>query len=143
MGEEQRRHEGVTMARFVTIGYGDRGGYDATDAAVLDAAHAHDAQLLSQGAQMGVAGTPVLVRNHDALGVQTRTGPFMRSDLPIGGFALIEAENTTRPWRWLPHRRARSPRASSRSGHSNRPRQRHPDRMSGRATGVPRVWCLG
>jgi hypothetical protein len=33
------------MAKFVTIGYGDREGYDRTDPAVRDAAHEHDARL--------------------------------------------------------------------------------------------------
>jgi len=32
------------MAKFVTTGYGDQAGYDRTDAAVRDAAHAHDAR---------------------------------------------------------------------------------------------------
>jgi hypothetical protein len=40
---------------------------------------------------MGIAGQPVQVRNHDAAGVDTSEGPFLRSDLPIAGFALIEA----------------------------------------------------
>jgi len=30
------------MPKFITIGYGDREGYDRTDADVRDAAHAHD-----------------------------------------------------------------------------------------------------
>lgn len=81
------------MAMFITIGYGDREGYDRTDRAVRDAAHEHDARLRSDGAVMGVAGAPVQVRNHDAAEVHTRTGPFMQSSLPVAGFALIEAES--------------------------------------------------
>lgn len=79
------------MTKFVTIGYGDREGYDRTDPGVRDTAHEHDAWLLSQGAQMGIAGTPVQVRNHDGAGVETEAGPFMRSALPVAGFAVIEA----------------------------------------------------
>ncbi len=79
------------MAMFVTIGYGDREGYDRTDPAVRDAAHVHDARLRSDGAVMGVAGAPVQVRNHDAAGVHTESGPFFQSSLPVAGFALIEA----------------------------------------------------
>ena len=79
------------MPRFVTIGYGDRAGYDRTDPAVRDAAHRHDGRLLAEGALMGIAGEPVQVRNHDGAGVGTNEGPFMRSDLPIAGFAVIEA----------------------------------------------------
>ena len=79
------------MARFLTIGYGDREGYDRTDPAVLDAAHAHDAQLSAEGTEMGIAGNPVQVRNHDGAGVERQDGPFMRSALPVAGFAVIEA----------------------------------------------------
>jgi hypothetical protein len=80
------------MATFVTIGYGDRQGYDSTPQAARDAAHAHDAQLLERGATMGIAERPTQVRNHDGAGVETADGPFMRADLPVAGFALIEAE---------------------------------------------------
>ena len=79
------------MARFVTIGYGDREGYEGTDPAVREAAHARDAQLRSQGAQMGIAGVPVQVRNPDSAGIDTTSGPFMRASLPVAGFAVIEA----------------------------------------------------
>lgn len=64
------------MAKFVTIGYGDQAGYDRTDAAVRDGAHAHDARLRRDGVDMGVAGQPVQVRNHDGAEVRTETGPF-------------------------------------------------------------------
>ena len=79
------------MPKFVTIGYGDRAGYERTPQPVRDAAHAHDAGLVSQGALIGIAGAPVQVRNHEAAGMETRDGPFMSSDLPIAGFAVIEA----------------------------------------------------
>jgi hypothetical protein len=79
------------MPWFITIGYGDSAGYERTDPAVRDEAHAHDARLRSAGILMGVAGTPVQVRNHDADGMRTQRGPFMRSDLPVAGFAVIEA----------------------------------------------------
>ena len=79
------------MARFMTVGYGDREGYDRTDPAVLDAAHAHDDRLRSDGTEMGMAGEPVQVRNHDGVGIETEDGPFMRSSLPVAGFAVIEA----------------------------------------------------
>ena len=81
------------MATFITIGYGNREGYDSTDVAVRDAAHEHDARLRGDGAVMGVAGAPVQVRNHDAGGVHTQHGPFMQASLPVAGFALIEAAN--------------------------------------------------
>jgi hypothetical protein len=79
------------VAKFVTIGYGDREGYDSTDPAVRDAAHAHDARLRGEGHEMGIAGRPLQVRNHDAAGVETQSGSFMRSALPVAGFAVIEA----------------------------------------------------
>jgi len=40
---------------------------------------------------MGIAGTPVQVRNPDAAQMEILEGPFMSSALPIAGFALIEA----------------------------------------------------
>ena len=79
------------MAKFVTIGYGDEGGYQQTDPEVRSAAHAHDARLVAAGVEMGIAGPPVQVRNHDGAGVRTEDGPFMRAPLPVAGFAVIEA----------------------------------------------------
>jgi hypothetical protein len=81
------------MAKFVTIGYGDQAGYDRTHAKVRNAAHAHDADLKARGAIIGMAGGPVQVRNHDDAGVKTGSGAFLKSELPIAGFALIEAED--------------------------------------------------
>lgn len=81
------------MTMFVTIGYGDRDGYDRTADDVRDAAHAHDAQLQEQGVVMGIAGQPVQVRNHDAAQVSTTPGAFMAAALPVAGFALIEADS--------------------------------------------------
>ena len=80
------------MPKFVTIGYGSRADYERTDAALRDAAHAQDARLLAAGAQIGVADSPVQVRNHDDAGVTVKTGSFMSSDLPVAGFAIIEAD---------------------------------------------------
>ncbi|WP_293676330.1 transcription initiation protein [uncultured Phenylobacterium sp.] len=81
------------MPTFLTIGYGDRAGYDRTPQAVKDAAHEQDAKLRFEGAVVGIAGAPVQVRNPDARGVETRDGPFMSSGLPVAGFAIIEADN--------------------------------------------------
>jgi hypothetical protein len=81
----------MTVQRFVAIGYGDRAGYDRTAVAVRDAAHAHDAKLQKDGALMGIADTPVQVRNTDSANVETAIGPFMTSSLPVAGFSIIEA----------------------------------------------------
>lgn len=81
------------MAKFITVGYGDEAGYQQTDPAVRDAAHAHDARMKAAGALIGVAGPPVQVRNHGDAGVQTSSGPYMSSRLPIAGFAVIDAVN--------------------------------------------------
>ena len=81
------------MTKFVTIGYGDRRGYDSTEASIRDAAHAHDARLREAGVVMGVAGPPVQVRNPDAAKIETKAAPFMTSSLPVAGFAVIEAKN--------------------------------------------------
>lgn len=66
------------MAKFLTIGYGDREGYDRTEPAVREAAHEYDARLRQAGADIGIAGMPVLVRNHDDAGVQMQDGPFLQ-----------------------------------------------------------------
>ncbi len=81
------------MPKFLTIGYGDEAGYNRTPAPIRDAAHRHDALLREAGAIVGIARTPVQVRNPEGHGVQTTAGAFMRSDLPLAGFALIDAEN--------------------------------------------------
>jgi hypothetical protein len=49
------------MPKFITIGYGDREGYDRTPEPVRDAAHAQDERLRRDGALMGVAGNPTQV----------------------------------------------------------------------------------
>src|SRR5438309_2332329 len=81
------------MAMFITIGYGDREGYDGTAPDVRDAAHEHDARLRGDGVLMGIAGPPVQVRNHDAARVSAEPGPYLQSSLPVAGFAVIEADN--------------------------------------------------
>lgn len=78
------------MPRFLTIGYGDRAGYDRTDPAVRDAAHRQDARLSAEGALIGRAGSPVQVRNPEAARLETREGAFMSAALPVAGFAIIE-----------------------------------------------------
>ncbi|HEX7303408.1 YciI family protein [Lentzea sp.] len=77
--------------KFVTIGYGDREGYDRMAATARDAAHAHDDRLRAAGAETGIAGPPVQVRNHGGAGTTVEEGPFLQSALPVAGFALIEA----------------------------------------------------
>ena len=79
------------MPKFITIGYGDETGYDRTAKPVRDAAHAADAERVRRGDVMGIAGKPVQVRNHDAAKVEVTQGAFLSADLPIAGFALIEA----------------------------------------------------
>ena len=81
------------MAKFVTIGYGDQAGYDRTEPTVRDAAHEHDARLKAGGALVGIAGKPVQVRNPEDSGVKTLEAAYMRTDLPIAGFALIDASD--------------------------------------------------
>ncbi|MDP9423350.1 MAG: YciI family protein [Pseudomonadota bacterium] len=83
------------MPKFVAIGYGDDAGYERTASDVRDAAHAHDDELRRCGALMGIAGSPVQVRNPDAAGVQTENAAFMSSPLPIAGFSVIEAADLT------------------------------------------------
>lgn len=79
------------MPHFITIGYGDPAGYDRTPQALRDQAHEQDDRLRHGGALMGIAGTPVQVRNHEGRGTRTEAGPFLTSALPLVGFAVIEA----------------------------------------------------
>ncbi len=81
------------MPRYLTIGYGDRAGYERTPQALRDAAHDHDRALVGQGALMGNAGAPVQVRNPESSGTEVLNAPFLASDLPVAGFALIEADS--------------------------------------------------
>ena len=79
--------------RFVTIGYGDEAGYQAADPGVLERAHAQDRRIAEAGHLIGVAGTPVQVRNDGGQSVVIDPGRYARSDLPIAGFAVIEADS--------------------------------------------------
>ncbi|CAN7208681.1 YciI family protein [Rhizobium sp. LjRoot254] len=81
------------MPKYITIGYGDQAGYDRTPHDVRQAAHDHDASLKERGVVMGIAETPVQVRNPDGTGVATKTGPYMSSNLPITGFSIMEAKD--------------------------------------------------
>ncbi|NNC01093.1 transcription initiation protein [Corallococcus exiguus] len=81
------------MPKYVTIGYGDQAGYDSIAPDIRNAAHAHDEELKRRGALMAIAGRPVQVRNHDAVGVVTEDGPFLSSSLPVAGFAIVEARD--------------------------------------------------
>jgi hypothetical protein len=40
---------------------------------------------------MGIAGSPVQVRNPDDTGIQTTEAAFMSASLPVAGFSMIEA----------------------------------------------------
>lgn len=81
------------MPKFVTIGYGDQAGYERTPQDVRDAAHAHEQRLRESGAMavVGIAGRPVQVRNHGAVGAQTTPRAYTDPVLPVAGFAVIEA----------------------------------------------------
>lgn len=81
------------MPKYITIGYGDRAGYDRTPQHVRQAAHEHDAWLKQRGVVMGIAQTPVQVRNPNGSGLLTKTGPYLESDLPIAGFSILEAKD--------------------------------------------------
>ncbi len=81
------------MASFITIGYGDAAGYDRVSDDCKQAAHARDDALRAAGALIGIAGTPVQVCNPESSGVRTEPGPYLRSALPIAGFAVLDAED--------------------------------------------------
>lgn len=81
------------MPQYLTIGYGDRAGYERTPQDQRDKAHAQDRALVASGARMGIAGAPVQVRNPEGAGTEVLNAPFLASDLPVAGFALIEADS--------------------------------------------------
>ncbi|OBH07537.1 MULTISPECIES: YciI family protein [unclassified Mycobacterium] len=81
------------MATFITIGYGDAAGYDRVSDECKKAAHGRDDELRAAGALIGIAGDPVAVRNPDSSGVRTEPGPYLRSALPVAGFAVFEADD--------------------------------------------------
>lgn len=83
--------EEARIPRYLTIGYGDRAGYDRTPQALRAAAHAKDDALRDKGVLMGIAGAPVQVRNPEGAGIETLNAAYQTSDLPVAGFALIEA----------------------------------------------------
>jgi len=83
------------MAKFLTIGYGDRAGYEKTPEDLRSAAHEQDKKLREGNALIGIAGTPVQVRNTLGKQVETSPGSFMSSALPVAGFAIIDAEDTS------------------------------------------------
>jgi hypothetical protein len=79
------------MPKFLAIGYGDRSGYDRTLQKIREKAHLQDTRLVDEGAVMGIAGSPVQVRNPDDTGLQITTEQFLSAALPVAGFTLIEA----------------------------------------------------
>jgi hypothetical protein len=81
----------MSMPRYLTIGYGERAGYDNTPQGQRDAAHEHDAQLVRDGAVTAVMLPPVRVTNRHDQGTEVASGAYMRSDMPVAGFSLIEA----------------------------------------------------
>jgi hypothetical protein len=81
------------MPTFITIGYGDEAGYHQLSDDRKRTAHARDDELIASGALVGRAKDPVQVRNPDGAGMRVEPGPFLRSTLPIAGFAVIEAED--------------------------------------------------
>jgi hypothetical protein len=83
----------IDMPTFITIGYGDEAGYNRVSDECKQAAHARDDALSAAGALVGRAEDPVQVRNPEGAGVRIERGPFLRSNLPIAGFAVFDAED--------------------------------------------------
>jgi len=64
------------MPKFVTIGYGDEAGCKQISPDLRIVAHAHDNRLKHMGALIGIAESPVQVRNPDARGVEVRESAY-------------------------------------------------------------------
>lgn len=71
------------MPQFLTIGYGDEAGYQQTAQAVRHAAHEHDARLVADGAQTGVAGRPVQVETTTTAGSKPRKALISNRSCPL------------------------------------------------------------
>ena len=70
-----------------------------------------------RGAIVGTAGAPVQVRNHDGNRTETEDGPYLKSDLPIAGFALIEASSAEEAVALVAKRHVQSLTGWSKFGH--------------------------
>jgi hypothetical protein len=81
------------MPTFITIGYGDEAGYNRISDDCKRAAHDRDDEFSAAGALIGRAGDPVQVRNPDGAGVRSESGPYLRTALPLAGFAVFDAED--------------------------------------------------
>lgn len=81
------------MPTFIAIGYGNQAGYDDTPQELRNRVHKHDDKLRHLGARMGIAGDPVQVRNTEGRGIHRKDGAYLRSDLPVAGFSLTEADD--------------------------------------------------
>ena len=77
------------MPHFLTIGYGDRAGYERTPQAQRDKAHAQDKALVAAGAQIGIAGAPVQVRNPEASGVEVLNAPYLMSARTVADSRIL------------------------------------------------------
>jgi hypothetical protein len=81
------------MAKFLTIAYGDQKGYEQTPIDLRNRAFERDKALLERGALVGVAEKPVQVRNTEFRGLEVTENAYMSSQLPVAGFAVIEAKD--------------------------------------------------
>lgn len=81
------------MPKFVTVHYDKRDGYERTSESVRGEAHQQDLCLTEEGALVGIAGSPVQVRNAEVKGVTARHGTFMQVELTVAGFAIIDASD--------------------------------------------------
>lgn len=98
-------------------------GYDRAPATIRDAAHAHDAKLREDGVLIGIAGTPVQMRNPEAAQVETTIGLFMSSRLPSAGFAVFEATDLAEAVKMVSQSPCAVAPVSSRCGRSARPKR--------------------
>ena len=74
------------MPKFMTIGYGDRVGYERTSKDVRDAAHAHDAELKNGRRGRAGASPQHLGRRSPDAELRLHVVP-----LPVARFAVIDA----------------------------------------------------
>jgi hypothetical protein len=79
--------------KFLCLAYGDEAGWNSLSEEERREALAHDAVIRDRGNLMSaVQSTVTSVRNWDGH-LKVNNEPFVRNELPLAGFSVIEAEN--------------------------------------------------
>jgi|GEM_PF-295499 hypothetical protein len=81
-----------SVMKFLCLGYGDEKGWKGLSCSQQADALANDERLRERGDIVAAVAPATVVRAWGGT-PDTARGPFARTELPLAGFALIEAEN--------------------------------------------------